>query len=519
MSLIDVPQAGVIGLNADLTTPKLPNNAWTSVQNIRFLDGSVMPAGGYSLIYAANPIAALHVMPVTVAGVRSWIYAGTQKIYIAQSTGGSVTHTNLTRQTTGVDVNYTGVANAWTSTVLGGVPILNNGVDVPQMWQLSLAARAVALSAWPATYTCRVIRAFKNSLIALGVTKAGVDYPYMVKWSHPADPGTVPVTWDITDQTKDAGETDLADGYDKIVDGLPLRGAFIIYKESSVWRMDFIGGTYVYSFTKVLGLSGALNRNCIVEIDGQHLVLTGSDVIVHDGQSATSVLDKQTRRSLFTRINPLAIGTCFVFKNPYYNEVHVCYPDGSDTMTPNRSMVWNYKDRTASFRDLPGISHAGTGSISNSISDAWDSDPTPWAEDMTAWNQIEFSPDRDRVVMAAPALYLLDSTTRFNGASPAITLERIGINFGTPAAVKTVSSIRPLISGNPGRTVMVSVGGSMDQYTGFVWSAPVPFTIGQSVSIDTFATGRDIGVRFSSGTAASWKLDSYQIDVKQKGGW
>lgn len=517
--LVNVPQAGVTGVNADLTTPNLPPNAWTAAQNIRFLDGSAVPAGGHSPIYAANPVAALHVLPVTVAGVRSWIYAGTQKIYITQSVGGIVTHTPLTRQTAGADVNYTGVANAWTSTLLGGVPILNNGVDVPQMWLLSLTTPATALTAWPATYTCRVIRAFKNSLIALGVTKAGVDYPYMVKWSHPADPGTVPVTWDTTDATKDAGEIDLADGYDKIVDGLPLRGSFIIYKESSIWRMDFTGGPFVYAFTKALGLSGALNRNCIVEIDGQHLVLTGSDVIVHDGHSSTSVLDKQTRRTLFSRINPLAIGTCFVFKNPFYNEVFVCYPDGSDVMAPNRAMVWNYKDRTVSFRDLPGISHAATGAITSSLSDAWSADLAPWAEDLTTWNQIEFNPERDRVIFAAPSLYLLDSTSKFNGAAPVVTLERVGINLGTPAAVKTVTSIRPLISGNPGRTVMVSVGGSMDQYTGFVWSTPVAFTIGSSVSIDTFATGRDIGVRFSGGTALSWKLDSYQLEVKEKGGW
>jgi hypothetical protein len=31
--------------------------------------------------------------------------------------------------------------------------------------------------------------------------------------------------------------------------------------------MDYIG-TYVFRFSKVLGTSGAMNRNCIIELDG-----------------------------------------------------------------------------------------------------------------------------------------------------------------------------------------------------------------------------------------------------------
>ena len=33
-------------------------------------------------------------------------------------------------------------------------------------------------------------------------------------------------------------------------------------------RLDFIGGTYIFKNTRVRGLSGALNRNCVVGLDG-----------------------------------------------------------------------------------------------------------------------------------------------------------------------------------------------------------------------------------------------------------
>lgn len=299
MPLVRVPAAGQVGVNRDLSSHELPLNAWTDALNVRFLDGMAWQFYGHGEVFAGAPVVPYHVLPVNAGGVRYWVYAGLGKIYAVTGNGSSVVHTNLTRSSGG---DYTGAANAWTSTLLSGIPILNpgNAVDVPQRWNLDIASgKFTALDNWPASTYCKVMRAYKNYLVALNVTKGTTPYPYMVKWSHPADPGAVPISWDETDATKDAGETDLADGYDPIVDGLALRDSLMIYKEASTWRMDFTGGPYVHKFQKVLGTSGLLSRNCVVEVDGWHFCLTGSDVVIHDGQATQSVLDKQTRRFLF----------------------------------------------------------------------------------------------------------------------------------------------------------------------------------------------------------------------------
>lgn len=136
--------------------------------------------------------------------------------------------------------------NQWTGTSLSGIPILNVGdtSKYPMTWDLNTANKFVDLANWPANQYCKSLRAFKNYLVALHVKKGATIYPFMVKWSSPADPGAVPATWDASDATNDAGETDLAEGGDVIVDGLQLRDCFMIYKESSCWRMDFTGGPY-----------------------------------------------------------------------------------------------------------------------------------------------------------------------------------------------------------------------------------------------------------------------------------
>ena len=517
MSMVPVKSVGQYGVNRDLSAPELPINVWTDCQNIRFLDGYASQFYGHAEVFASPSVVPYHVLPVTLLGVNYWMYASNAKIYI---TGASGTHTNITRQTASVDVNYSAVKNGWVSTVLGGIPILNNGVDAPQYWPLSLASKCADLTNWPANTTCAVMRSFKNMLVAMDVTKAGTRYPYMVKISHPADPGTIPVTWDVTDATKDALEYDISSGYGYIIDGLELRGSFMIYKTDGCFRMDYTGGAFLVSNQKVLGMSGAMNKNCITEIDGMHFVLTGFDVVVHDGNQATSVLDKQTRRTLFQSIDSQLQNLCFVFKNPYLNEVFVCYPEPGQT-TCNKAMVWNWKDKTISFRDLPSVNHAAYGALDTGLSQTWDSDSGTWDTDLTSWNQGEYTPGLARVLMGSDdtKLYQLDTSATFNGATISAYLERSGLHFDAPDKIKTVKGIRPRITGTNGGTVMVSVGSSNDAYASPSYGTPVAYTIGSSVTADLFQTGRYMAVKFSSGTALQWRLDSYDIDVMTGGSW
>ena len=513
MTVVRIPSAGQYGVNKDLSQHELPPNVWTDANNMRFLDGSAHQVLGYKELYPSASVVPYHVIPLSVLGVRTWIYAGANKLYTVAN--GPV-HTNITRQTTGADVDYSATRNSWTSCLLGGIPILNNGADAPQQWLLT--GKATALSAWPSDYTAAVIRTYKNSLVALNITKSGVNYPYMVKWSHPADPGSVPVTWDPSDATKDAGESDLSDGYDKIVDGMVLRDSFMIYKESSVWRMDFTGGAFVYKFSKVLGTSGALSKNCIVEIDGQHFVLSSSDCIIHDGQSATSVLDKQTRRDLFRKIDPIFSDRCFVFVNRLYNEVFVCYPSLGH-QTCDKAMVWNYADKTVSFRDMPNLNHAFSGAVDDESGATFDADLGTFDADTTVFDSNSSSLTRSMSVMAGEGqkLYLLDSGATFDGVVASAYLERSGLSMGAPESMKLVSRVRPRIYGALGATVKVSVGFSDDPYGVVTYNAPVNFTIGTTVNIDTFCSGRYISIKFETGSAFMWRLDSYDIDVQIAG--
>lgn len=513
MSLVRVPEVGKFGVNKDLSAHELPVNVWTAANNIRFVDGMAAQVAGYKHLYPTAAVTPFHVLPVDVLGVRTWIYAGANKLYTVIN---GATHTNITRQTASVDVDYNAVRNSWTSSVLGGIPILNNGSDAPQQWLLT--GKATALTNWPANTLAKAMRVYKNSLVALNVTKAGTNYPYMVKWSHSAVAGTVPSTWDTTDATKDAGEYDLSEGYDIIIDGMPLRDSLIIYKQSSIWRMDYTGGVLVYKFQKIISNMGMMARNCAVEINGQHFVFSNSDCIIHDGQTAISVLDKQTKRDMFTQIDATRADQCFVFVNHQYNEVFACYPSLGSTSC-NKAMVWNYTDKTVSFRDMPALNHAASGPVDDFSALTWNTVIGTWNNAANVWGNASASLNRTLSVMASDAakLYLLDASLSFDGVAITSLLERRGLSLGEPESVKLVRGIRPRIYGSG--TVNVSIGYGDTPYAEPVYNQAVAFTIGTTVAVDTMCSGRYIAIKFSNGTSTNWRLDSYDIDVQKAGNW
>ena len=514
MPFLRIPRAGAYGVVKDISAHDLPVGAWSDAANIRFLDGAALQFYGHSEVYQSPPFAPQYTMPVDVAGARYWLYATAAKCFFVTNTAGAAVHSDITHLTP-----RAGSVNQWTGANFGGIPILNSGNAAPIFWNLNTASKFADLTAWPANTTCKSLRSFKNMLIALNVTKAGVEYPHMLKWSNLADPGALPTTWDHTDPTQDAGELPIVQGQGGIVDGLELKDSFIVYKENSAHRIDYVGGAFILSNKQIFGMSGLLNRNCAVEFDGFHLAVTSSDIVIHDGFSASSVLDKKARRFFFQNIDTESSHLVFAFKNPFLNEIFVCYP-AIGSMTCDKAVVYNYVDKTVSFRDLPNVNHAACGPVDNTLGGAWGSDADTWGSDLTAWNGPDYTPATARVMLASAdtKLYLLDGSASFNGTIPTAFLERRGLGLDAPELMKTILSVRPRIVGGHGDTVIIKIGGhNTDPEADPEYPVSITHTIGSTVSCDGIVEYRYPAIRIESGTAFQWRLDSLDIELELGG--
>lgn len=518
MAKIEFEKPGAAGVIKDMAPAELPRGAWSDARNIRFQDGAALQFLGHGQVYQTPVAAPQYLLQANVAGARYWLYATSNKQYAVSNASGASVHTDIGHATA-----RAGAVNAWSGFVFGGVPVLNAGDGKPPMyWNQSLTSKYVDLPAWPANTSCKVLRQYKNMMIGLNITEGGVNKPVLVMWSSLADPGALPSTWNAADATQDAGRFDIAEGQDPIIDGLGLKDSFIIYKESSTWALDYIGGQFILKSRKVSGMSGLLNMNCAVEFESgfgaMHFAVTGSDIVLHDGFSAKSVLDKKARRYFFQNIDVASRGKVFVFKNAFLNEIFVAYPSIDSTWC-DQALVYNYVDGTVTFRSLPNVTHAAYGPVDNSLAGNWEQDAAPWDTDLTAWNGPDYTPDTARVMMgsADSKLFLLDSSASFDGALPDAYLERRGLSFDAPERIKLVSGIRPRISGNRGGTVVVRLGASDTPDGEPTWAPPMTFVIGATLKLDRFISGRYLAVRFETGTAYTWRLDGFGLDVVDAG--
>ena len=511
MPQVIVPAAGQYGFIPDQPTQELPVNAWSDVENIRFRNGCAERVEGHAPIFSTPSVVPYHLAPYQTNAKKYIVHCGLAAVFADDGT----TRSNITGTApTGTATDF------WTDAVLGGVLLLNNGVDVPTFW--AGTGTLASLPGWNAAWRCKSLAAFKNFAVAVGITKSGAHYPHMVKWSDAADPGAAPASWDEADATKLAGEQEIAETPDLIVDQLVLGDALLIYKERSVYAMRFIGGTQVFEFRRVPGNYGMLARGCAAVTPMGHCVLANGDVVLVDGvNEPKSILSERAKRWLFSsQIDSANYVKSFVVSNPSRAEVWICYPEVGETNC-TRALVWNWESNTFGVRELPNVTHACAGLVDYSAANSWNTDTDVWANDSSLWNQDEFTPADPRLVLAStqPNLFLADAGNSFNGVGVEARLERAGMAFDAPEQVKLIRSVIPRIDAPAGTVLQISVGGAMDAETLPIWGQPVTYTVGSSYKADAFAVGRFLALRIQSTSGAKWRMKSFSLDVIPQGAY
>jgi hypothetical protein len=513
---IDMNDVASVGVVKDTPPHEIPPEAWTLGENIRFSDTSVARLTGETPIFGTPSVPPYGLQFISTTGIPFWLYLGLNKIYVYDGTA----HTDITRQSGAVDVNYnaTGAAD-WNTTILGGIPIQNNGIDVPQFWSaLNSTTKLANLTNWTSGMTAKVLRAFGPYLMALNVTVGGIQKPHNVRWSHPADPGTIPVTWDITDATHNAGEVTLPDVDSGLIqDGLPLQGKFYVYKENSCWRFRNIGGRFIFDEDAFLETIGLLTTRCVaITGDGQrHVFVSGDNIYTHDGNSAKPLLDKKMRRYLFNQIDVGNYRASFGFCNPVRDEFWFCYPSQGNSQ-PNRGLIVNYNTGASTETDVD-FQAALIGTVQTSDSETWSASIGDWSSDNSPWSVS----NRRKIVLAkptTPSLLQLDLGTQREGSAFTGTLQRTSLGvvgrkrngewIEDFEVRKLVTRIWPKMSGGP---VNIRMGGQDVPNGAITWGPMVPFNPATQKYCDLVAEGSALSVEISG--SVDWQLDGYKLDM------
>ena len=507
------------GINVDLPPSEVSQEEYTQGNNVHFREGFAQRSLGEKQIYP-NLLTNLRniINLVDNAGNNYWVYTGEDKV-----TAVSVaTHSDITPVGGLVARND---PNTYTTSLLNNLLIWSNGDDTPKFWDSVPANPMLELTGWIAGDRAEVVRPFKNHLFAGDMTESIAGrLPNKIKWSDAAEPGTVPPGWTPT-AAGDAGDVELSDTPGPIIDFLPLRGSLMIYKQHSTYICEFVGGQFVFSFRKVFLTSGVLARNCIAEYNGKHYVLTDDDIVVHDGNTITSLLDNRARRAVFANLDASNFQSSFVINFEKRKELWFCLPSAGNFFA-DTAVIYNLQEDAWSQRDLVDVAHGNIGLVNDVvISSDWDNQTDLWNLSQRSWNQqLENQAEQSIVLASTDELVPTDSRlleadmpSDFDGLPINGLLQKLEMHFDEPDRVKLVKRCYPKIEANDGTQVAIRLGGSDHPGGAITWSQPFTFIKGGLERVDAFAQGRYISFELASSGINPWQLIGFDLEVEMRG--
>lgn len=527
MPLVSFKNLGAKGIITDMAPNELPLDAWSYGKNVRFTPLGVERTLGNQNVYGTPAVEPLQAFRTAIGTNIAWSYWGSAKAY---STDGT-TQYDITRATGG---DYTvNQKRKWNGGNFNGLVVANNGYDVPQVWgPTTFSTKAIPLANWPASFSANVLRPFGNFLVAMDLTVSSVAKPTALRWSHPADPGAVPASWDIADATKDAGEWYLNETPGKVVDLVSMRSDGIVYKMDSIHRMQYIGGVYIFKFSKLSSTVGMPASRCAVEArPGVHIFWTGDDMVMFDGQSFASVIESKCKRRL-QNIPDSTYESAYMVYNPQKAEVWFCYPeDESNPYKATTALVFNWLTQAWGIRELTGgfnfITLGAVEPVVAATVDDWNSDSGQWDNDTVSWGESAVSRTSLRLLGGNTTnLTYEDTGFTFNGSAFESCVERVA--FGIPfdqnqppdiSTWKFCREIWPRMTGDIGTEVEVTIGSMSEISDTVIWDTPQTFVLGQDVKVNCTISGRMFALRFRSTGTGNWKLHGYDLEVNRAGGY
>ena len=536
MPTIPFRELGKIGVITDVNDVDLPIGAVSDARNVRFANGRITNAHVWREALA-SPSAGTPVFTFSVENVNDYDILG----YVTSD--GKAVHIYNGTEDEVTPALYTPAASVAVRTFcsLQGMYYLNQEDRVPWVFD-SATVEYEDLANWDANHRCKVLRSFKDYLIALNITKTATVYTNMVKWSDIAQFNAVPASWDETDPTVSAGENSLSEIKTEILDGMQLRNSFMIYAADQVWNMEETGGPDVFNFYKAFGDRGIINSNCVVEVDGVHFVFDDDDIYMHDGVAPPqSICDKRVRKKIFRYLDMTKRTKFFVLHDRPASEVWFCYNSkdtnlewlGEDLDYCNVAAVFNYSEDTWTFYDLPNVS--------SMTSVSWQTAPT--YDDLTTETYDDYGTTYADLIANTTrstfAASVLDSdvgitATRFLNADSGL-----GISLGftrvvelevTPFAQRTgldldeaipelktyknYRSVYPQVTMDTEGTSMSFKFGGVDMPSQSIeWDALQTFDPYTDYKVDTRSRGRYLSWYFTGENRNTYSLSGFDLEL------
>jgi hypothetical protein len=230
-----------------------------------------------------------------------------------------------------------------------------------------------------------------------------------------------------------------------------------------------------------------LAQNCVAEFYNNHLILSDTDILINDGNSLRSILNRKLKSSIFSRIDATNYARSFCVTNLPDKEVWTCIVETGGS-SPTLAVVYDWENDKVYLRDTrTGYYDACNGPKSGSVetyastTNTYSSTTKKYDTDVAS----PFDPTLAFVRYGADALYDLlvsDNTSNYN-----TVLERLYAPIGGYGVVTTIVSVYPIIE--CAGSVRIELGSSLVIGGGIAWKPYVDFDPATMKKVDIRTTG------------------------------
>lgn len=317
----------------------------------------------------------------------------------------------------------------------------------------------------------------ERHLLAIG---SGGD-PRKIAWSDREDN----TNW-TSKATNTAGDVQIPTG-GRALFGVKYKNEIIIFSDTGLDRMTYTGSPFVYGISAAGSNCAAMSFRSIVEAGNFVSWMGENSYFVYDG--VVREISCDVHDFVYDNVNLLGKKACWGGHNSNFDEIWWGFPSGDNQYTPNKYIIWNYKQNNWSLGSLDRGCWVDQGSFDFPI--AGDSSGFIYEHESTTLNN---SPN-------------LGSQVPFCQSGP--------IELGSGDRVMQVNQIIPDEEANTLPGVTISFKGKftpLGSETDFG-----SFTFETDGYTDARFNARQVQMRVDGSTTQDFQVGNIRVDAKARG--
>ena len=365
-----------------------------------------------------------------------------------------------------------------------------------------IGVRATAISGAPTKSKYALVSTPDRHLICFGTestigTPSSQD-PMFVRFSNQEDINTFVAT-----ATNTAGGQRLTDG-NFIVSALRSRGQILIWTDTALHGMQYLGPPYTFGFQQLGANCGLIGPHASADVNGVAYWMAKDAFFVFDGtvkKLPCTVQDYVFKDLNFTQAQKVHVGI-----NTQFNEVTWWYCT-ADNNYIDRFVTYNYLEQVWSVGTMPRTAWADLGTYSNPLATTFDPDSTAATistiNGLTAGRSRIFNQENGANGDGQPILaYVKSGYFDIGDGDQVLFMKRFIPDFKNQEGNLTVRLLLRLYPQAP------ATPSSLD-----------PYVIEPSTQkVDTRARGRQVALQIeSSDIDTRWRFGTMRVDIQPDG--